>query len=91
MDKARERLIFDRLLDILVDDKNITERDIFRLAFISICGGKAERAKELKDNCLKKLGREASIHEFFEGYMCALYDEVVEQCAHAFSAPAQIG
>jgi len=90
MDKPRERLLFETMVKGLIEDKNITERDVFRLAFMSVCGRNPQRAKELKDNCLKKLGRENPWYDFLEGYMAALCDEVVEQCAHALSA-AQAG
>jgi len=91
MDKLKERHLFETMLKGLIDDKNITERDVFRLAFMSVCGRTPQRAEELKDNYLKKLGRENACYDFFEGYMAALCDEVVEQCAHALSTPAQVG
>lgn len=91
MDKLKEGILFETMLKWLIEDKNITERDVFRLAFMSVCGRNPQRAKELKDNCLKKLGRENAWYDFLEGYMAALCDEVVEKCAYALSASAQVG
>jgi len=52
---------------------------------MSACGRDPQRAKELKDNCLKKLSREKPGYDFLEIYMVALCDEVVEEGATARS------
>jgi len=71
--------VFETIRSELLRKKDITERNIFRLTFMSICDQDHQRAKELKGTILNKLGKEAPSYAWFEAYMTAICDEVEER------------
>ena len=65
------------MLKGMVQYKDITARSAFRLVFMYICDRYPDKASQLKDKCLDRLGFDPT--NFFAGYMTALCDEVVER------------